>query len=68
MPPPELGKHAVYSVWVRQSPDREACAPTKVVRVVFRCGSTEATQDQIVVRIMSCIPYRHVLENTTVCT
>ena len=31
-----------------------------------RRGSTEATQDQVVVCVVTCVPDRHVLEQTTV--
>ena len=54
-PPRWPEKNVVYPVHGCRRPDGEACALPKVARVRSRRGSTEATHDQVMVRVVSCI-------------
>ena len=65
--PPELHKEAVDPIRVCRRLDGETLAFTKISRVCGRRGATEATQYQVMVIFVTCVPYRHVLEQTTVC-
>ena len=64
--PPELGKHAVYPVQGICRPNGEACALPEVARVRGRRSSTDATHNQVVVCVMSCVPYHQVMEQATI--
>ena len=60
--PPEINEHAVNPVRGHQRPEGESCLLPKVALVRGRRGSSEATQDQVMVRVFPCVPDSHVLE------
>ena len=59
--PPNIHKKAVDPIQSIWGIDGKACLLPDVVRVRGGRGSTEATQNQVVVCVVLCIPERHVL-------
>ena len=47
--------------------EREQHALPEVSLVITQICAVEAPQDQVMVHVVPCVPYRHVLEQKTVC-